>query len=292
MLASPIELETIQYPVMVSPKIDGIRCLGTEFGPVSRTLKNIPNKYVRNMLNKALYSGLDGELVVGNPTAPDVFQQTSSGVMSVQGEPDFKWLVFDMWDRPNLHYTERLQYVLDVVEQDTWKWLVPVNQEFVTHEAQLLEAEEECLALGYEGIILRRPDSPYKYGRSTKREQYLLKRKPLADAEGRIIGFEFLEHNDNPIVRDAVGNAKRSNQQANQEIDWERVGAIKVEVINGPFEGCIVSIGTGFTDAMRRKMVELNDEGSLAGSIVTFKYQALGSKDAPRFPSFKGFRRD
>src|SRR6187549_2369059 len=100
MLATAVALEQVRYPVMVSAKLDGIRCLGTDNGPVSRTLKNIPNKYVRRMLSQALYSGLDGELIVGSPTAEDVFQQTTSGIMSVQGEPDFKWLVFDIWDTP------------------------------------------------------------------------------------------------------------------------------------------------------------------------------------------------
>jgi len=293
MLASPIELEQINYPVMVSAKLDGIRCLGTtNAGPVSRTLKPIPNRYIRRMLNQRLYDGLDGELIVGPSTAPDVFQQTTSGVMSGAGEPDFKWLVFDMWDSPNLPYHLRFQMLMDKVGLDHWNWLVPVAQDWCDNEDTLLALEDMYLSLGYEGIILRDPTSPYKYGRSTVRQQYLLKRKPLADAEGQIIGFKYLEINNNPIERDAVGNAKRSNQQANQLVDYDRVGAIEVYILNGPFEGTTVSIGTGFTDADRLKMIEMNDSDQLAGATVTFKYQAIGSKDAPRFPSFKGFRKD
>ena len=35
------------YPVLVTPKLDGIRCLVKDTGVVSRTLKPIPNKYIR-----------------------------------------------------------------------------------------------------------------------------------------------------------------------------------------------------------------------------------------------------
>ena len=43
--------------------------------------------------------GVDGELIVGNPTAHDVFQKTTSGVMSKEGEPDVTLYAFDMWNQ-------------------------------------------------------------------------------------------------------------------------------------------------------------------------------------------------
>jgi len=292
MLAVSVALEQVVFPVMASPKLDGIRCIGTDNGPRSRTLKPIPNKYVRRMLSQALYSGLDGELIVGPWTANDAMQRTTSGVMSVEGEPQFQWAVFDMWDRPNQPFVDRYHDLLERVQQDAWKWLYPVQQDWIDTPEELVYLEEGYLDMGYEGVILRYPNSKYKYGRSTVKEQYLMKRKPLADAEGIVIGYSFLEHNDNEATKDAVGKTVRSNQQANQIVDYDRVGSIEVVVATGPFKGAHVSIGTGFTDEMRQHLVRVAEKNLLIESVVTFTYQASGSKDAPRFPSFKGFRKD
>lgn len=288
MLATKVEPHQVRYPVLVSPKLDGIRCVGTDEGPRSRTLKPIPNRFVRHMLSQKLYTGLDGELIVGPWTANDAMQKTTSGVMSVEGRPTFQWAVFDMWDRPDEPFTDRFTRVREIVDDDAWYWLRPVEQKWVENEEELVALENAYLEQGYEGVILRSPHSLYKYGRSTVREHYLLKRKPLADAEGVVVGFQFLEHNENEATKDAVGKTVRSNQQANQVIDWDRIGAITVTVLNGPFKGALVSIGTGFTDAQRLEFAAK----PIVGQVVNFTYQLSGAKDAPRFPSFKGIRKD
>jgi DNA ligase-1 len=76
MLASPIDLTKIRYPVMVQPKFDGIRALAVNGQALSRTLKPIPNKFVQSLFaNYAqIMHGMDGELVVGSLT-----QYASSG---------------------------------------------------------------------------------------------------------------------------------------------------------------------------------------------------------------------
>ena len=292
MLAASVKLEQVQYPVLVSAKLDGIRCVGTDNGPRTRTLKPIQNIYTRNMLSDKLFSGFDGELIVGDYTATDVFAKTTSGIMSAEGRPEFMWLLFDMWDEPDSDYIDRYQRLIEREQANPWSNTVVIPQDYVEDEAGLIAAEHRYLEQGYEGVILRSPESKYKYGRSTVREHYLLKRKPLADAEGVIANFMYLERNLNEMTRDAVGNAKRSNQQANQLVDYDRVGSIEVTITTGPFAGARVSIGTGFTDQQRLDLVDMHDDHALIGSTVTFTYQASGSKDAPRFPSFKGFRKD
>lgn len=94
MLASPAG-ELIRLPALLSPKLDGIRCLIIDGVACGRSLKPLPNKHVQALLGRAEFNGLDGELIVGSPTAKDVFQQTSSGVMSIEGEPSVIFHVFD-----------------------------------------------------------------------------------------------------------------------------------------------------------------------------------------------------
>ena len=284
MLATAVELQDIQYPMYVSPKLDGIRAVVHEGQLKSRTLKPIRNQYIQRLLFH-LPEGMDGELIVGERTAPDVFNVSSSGVMSVDGDPQFTYWVFDLWNHEgayNERYTELCKYA------EKFPFVRVLAQTMVNTEHGLHLMEDSCLQQGYEGIMLRRPDSPYKFGRSTVKQGYLLKRKPLADAEGVIIGYEFLRVNENLAQTDLLGHTKRSQSQENLVTDYTRLGALEVRVLTGEYEGAHVKIGTGFTMQQRQEFAAAGS--ALLGELVTFKYQAEGAKDRPRFPSFKGFR--
>ena len=108
----------------------------------------------------------------------------------------------------------------------------------------------------------------------------------LSQAEGMVIDWEYLRVNTNEAVANDVGYAKRSTEASGLEVDYSRMGALVVEVLNGEYKGARVNIGTGFTMAERERMAS----NSPKGKIVTFAYQSSGAKDRPRFPSFKGFR--
>ena len=89
--------ELLEYGLM-SPKIDGIRCHIEEVNGVnvamSRANKPIPNRSLQKRIQH-FPLGLDGELTVGEPCASDVFRKTTSALMSQDGEPDFRFNVFD-----------------------------------------------------------------------------------------------------------------------------------------------------------------------------------------------------
>ena len=80
--------------------------------------------------------------------------------------------------------------------------------------AQLADYEETCLTDGYEGVMIRTPDSPYKCGRSTEREGWLLKIKRFEDAEAVVLDTYEGMSNHNEAQRDAFGRTKRSSAQA------------------------------------------------------------------------------
>jgi len=88
MLAGTADLEKLRLPLLGSPKLDGIRAIVIDGVVVSRNLKPIPNRRIQAIFGKNFLNGLDGELIVGDPTAKDAFRQTSSGVMSIEGDPD------------------------------------------------------------------------------------------------------------------------------------------------------------------------------------------------------------
>ena len=100
LLACEVPLEQVRLPVYVSTKLDGIRCLIIDGVAYSRSLKPVRNKYIQSIIGNEKYNGFDGELVVGNIYDKDVFQKTTSGVMSEQGEPNFVFYVFDDFTHP------------------------------------------------------------------------------------------------------------------------------------------------------------------------------------------------
>ena len=103
-------------------------------------------------------------------------------------------------------------------------------------------------AAGGEGLMLRRPQSPYTVGRTRD----LLKVKMFKDAEA-------------VVMKHLPGTGKHTG----------RLGALLVRLPNGKE----FSIGSGLTDAQR-------DNPPPIGATITFKYQNLTKAGIPRFASF------
>lgn len=274
----------LTFPLYASPKLDGVRCIIVNGHPMSRTLKPIPNKAVQQWLSHMSLDGLDGELIVGSPTASDVYRETSSGVMSQTGEPDFVFYAFDLHTRPADNYERRLFALEKGVELLQHPKIKLLPQTLVNNEAELAAYETQVLEQGYEGVMLRNPTGGYKQGRSTAREGLLLKLKRFTDGEATITGFDELMHNGNEAQRDELGNTKRSSHQENL-VPMDTLGALcVVDCVTG----VAFKIGTGYT-AIHRKAIWQQRE-TLLGAVVKYKHFEIGVKDAPRFPVWLGFR--
>lgn len=274
--------ERLSFPLYVSYKIDGVRAIIKDGVVLSRTLLPIPNTFVQNALCDAP-NGLDGELVVGGPNDRNVMQATMSGVMSQQGEPQFTFFVFDLWNELQLTFEKRMEKLNDVRENRRIK---VVRQRLVSNEQELLMFESAALDAGYEGVMLRAPSSLYKYGRSTAKESALLKMKRFADGEAIVIGAEELLHNNNKAEVDARGLTKRSSHQENK-VSASILGALRVRDF---VTGLEFQIGTGFTAADRAELWAMHANNTLVGRIAKYKHFEGGVKNAPRFPVFCGFR--
>lgn len=280
MLASPAGA-SIPFPMMLSPKLDGVRCLIIDGVAMSRSLKPIPNKHTQALFGRPELNGLDGELIAGPPTAKDVYTQTTSGVMSIEGTPDVTFWVFDDFSCSG-EFEERFGVACRRVQ-------LQCHCEDVAHHRipsaeKLLEYEQKYLALGYEGVMLRRPDGPYKHGRSTAKEAFLLKVKRFVDAEAKIIGMTEAQHNTNEAIRNELGQLERSSHKAGK-VGKCTLGALMVKDVK---TGVEFEIGTGFTAAQRDALWKMGI--GLNGKLVKYKSQPVGVKDKPRFPVFLGFR--
>ena len=276
MLASPFDEALLKFPVLASPKLDGVRAIVRDGVVLSRALKPIPNKWVQQRFSHLEH--FDGELIVGASNHPDVLRTTTSGVMRVEGEPDVSFHVFDHVENHARLYTVRY----DLLEEDTEINVFVVPQHELMNTFELNAFEHEVLAEGYEGVMLRHPDAPYKFGRSTAREGYLLKVKRFHDAEFEIVGFEEEMFNANEATTSELGRTKRSSHKANK-IPKGRLGALVLKYGDTTF-----NCGTGFNDAERENIWAERER--YLGQFAKIKYFAHGIKDVPKLPSFLGIR--
>jgi ATP-dependent DNA ligase len=286
MLASPIEdISKLKYPIYASIKYDGIRATMQGGKLLSRTLKPIPNKNVQEMF-KHLPEGFDGELMFGDPAAKDVFQLTTSVVMSHNKQAaGIKFYAFDEFK--SLPFSVRMNEVYTQVFDIDDENVEQVQQRLIHNEKQLLEFEEVVLAAGFEGLILRSADGPYKEGRSTEKQGWLLKLKRFVDAEAEVLGtYEEME-NTNEATTNALGRTERSTKKAGM-VGKGTLGKFGVIGINGQFKGVEFECGSGLTADQRDRYWKTRKK--LVGKIIKYKYFPIGVKDKPRLPIFLGFR--
>lgn len=282
--------ESLTYPVLVQPKLDGIRAVVKDGRLLSRSLKPIPNASIRAVLERPAYEGLDGELIVGDPTADDCYRRTCSFVMA-EDKTDEPWTfyVFDKHDEPE-HVELRLaaltRTVCDAAVENIPGAITVVATQPAPDADELARLEAVYLAEGYEGGIIRTPGSAYKFGRSGKKGP-LLKLKRYIDYEAEVVGVIEELHNGNEAKTNELGRTERSSHAENKT-GKGTLGALTVRALNGPHEGVEFRVGTGFTAAVRAELWE--DRNTVVGRVAKIKSFPVGTKDRPRHPVWLGWR--
>jgi DNA ligase-1 len=280
MLASPAIVDELRFPLLASPKLDGVRVMAQQGVLLSRSGRPIPNQFIQNRF--AGLHGVDGELIVGSPIAPDVFRCTSSAVMSKKGEPEVTLYAFDCFIAPGgiRQRYARLQELCAGRQLP----LVIIEQDEVKNFAGLQAKEEEYLARGYEGLMLRLPSAPYKHGRGNMSDMALLKLKRFADSEAIITDMKPLMRNHNAVQINALGFTERSIAKEGLAAD-ELLGAFAVRDL---VSGVEFEVGSGFNEAERRSFWRKGQ--AMLGQILRYRYFPSGGKDKPRMPVYTGLR--
>ena len=277
------DVAALKFPVLASQKLDGIRATVQGGQLLSRSLKPIPNAVVQEMF-AGLPEGIDGELILGDPCAPDAYRKTVSIVMS-DDKPAYgvKYHVFDK--RGPEGFAVRLAAAALAIRTNTHCELV--QHVTINNAGQLEELEAGWLALGHEGVMCRSVDGRYKEGRSTLNDGILGKLKRFEDSEAVVMGsYEELE-NCNEEFTNELGRTARSSHQENK-IGKGRLGGLELRGMSGDFEGVEFCCGTGF-DACTRQDLWLRRK-ELIGLVAKYKYFPSGSKDRPRHPVWLGWR--
>ena len=278
MLASNEEwnLEDLCYPVIVTPKYDGIRAIRYKDGELlTRRQKQIPNLFIRNRIKtelKDLPGLFDMEIICGED-----YHETESAVMSEthEREHDAVAIIFDyigVGQALSTPYHERLNTFSALGFKLDHCMISP--DKVINNEQDLLSFVQYIELLGMEGVIVRNPNGPYKQGRCTVKSQFMLKLVRYETDEAMVVGWEPAMENLDTSCK------KRGNLRPKQ-----MVGSLQCVNSRWP-KG--FSVGSGWSHEVAKSWY--NNRDLILGKTIKFKFKPYGTKDAPRQPVWLGFR--
>ena len=182
-----------------SRKLDGLRCFiymkDGKLRTASRGGQNydvaatyiLTDAYIKSLFEKNPNLILDGELYNHQPGS-DWNLQKISGLGRLETlHNDHKHLKFYCYDivDENKTFKERLNFLRSL----TVAWnslLVIVEHVEITNDHEIDELHDKWVSEGYEGLVIRDGDQPYKPGGRDRRMQ---KVKKFIDAEFKVTGF-------------------------------------------------------------------------------------------------------
>jgi DNA ligase-1 len=283
-ISDPDFFRRLKFPLLVSPKLDGIRAFCHNHSLYSRHKKLIPSLQAQALF--ADLCGFDGELIEGNATDPDVYNRTQSFVMSGNKDGDLHFYAFDFvgegFELVHEAFEDRLEVLREFIPARPNVHVV--EQKLATSLADLLEAEQHFLKLGFEGAMIKSPHGRYKLNRATARENTFFKLKRFVDDEGLLVEVCEGDRNNNAPKTNELGLQERSSSKEGKE------GADTAGTLICLFQGELINVAPGmFTHAQRKAIWEQRD--SLCEKIhVKFRHMLHGAKDAPRYARALGFR--
>ena len=313
-------LDTIKYPKYASMKLDGIRCIfHPQLGMVSRSLKQIQNKQLqekfKHVLDLAIKNNCiyDGELYGHTLT----FQEITRAVMTQDFTSDSRKkklmkelnlcedgcydycvalindIEFHCFDRveesiPEEPFENRREHLIinEYNYPDEFDNVRIVDQRIVESKEDVETMFKMALDTGYEGLILRDPNAPYKFGRSTLKEEHLLKVKPFGTTDTKILGIK------QATVVDP--NAEKITNELGRSVTSKKKGdRIPIEKASGfivDYNGLELVVSIALTD--EEKIDVWKNKESYIGRMIEYKSMTIGAKDLPRHPVFVRFRDD
>lgn len=274
----------ITYPARVEPKWDGFRCIAVKTGGkvtlYARSGRVFERaKKIDAWLEKWMQDGwvLDGELM------GEEWNDTASIVSSKKNHKDdsglkyhvFDCLPLDVWRSHGVSeaYANRQAKIVEVLNMSTAPDVnapVTVAQgKTVSSEDELLQYYHECVSMNYEGVMIKRLDTSYVFGRSMD----VMKLKPIVTYDG--------------VVTEVL--------EGKEGTKWEgTLSRIRIQLPNAPMlvDGPAQTIvGTGFKDEDRAFLNEKRH--SLIGRACEVEGQPPLSEDGKvRFPRFVRWRED
>jgi len=268
-LAQKFEEKRIEEKnICVEPKLDGIRCFAvvrngqptlyarsgkeiTNFNDtVGRDLKNVPDGcYDGELMGEDFISLMRQAYRKENVCVDDTYFAI------------FDYLSLREWDKREAvkrcedRYIDLLHYVMP----QKFQFLNVVERIYCLPDYSLIKKlHDKFVADGYEGVMIKDLDAPYKFGRGPE----VMKLKEFHDVDLKI--------------------------QALLEGTGRHTGKLGSVVV--VYNGVDVQVGSGFSDELRESI--WSDPEKFVGRMIEVRYQEETPDGSLRFPTFVCFRND
>lgn len=309
-----IDIKVLTYPLFVSTKLDGCRLIAKNGQLVTRSLKPLVNKQLNEKFEPIRkFTEEQNVLLDGEIFAPNIpFQFIVSCFMT---EDCYTKQSIKKWEelcKEHNFYATREEvisqlkfYCFDSIENENNEAsflqrshfaklcamrfpeiMFPVEQIFVNNVEEVEKVFNLVLEEGFEGLIIRNPMSPYKYGRTRISENNSYKLKPWKTEDARIIGFVQATkvNEDAEKTTTELGMSRTSKRQEDRH-NIEKASGFIVD-----FNGKELTVPIAMTDVQKEYIWLHKDE--YLNQWIEYRYMTVGMKDLPRIPKFIRMRLD
>lgn len=285
-LAEPVEYERCGWPMLIQPKLDGVRVLAhveiskskvTYYSRKGLTFSSMGH-LTEDCLKMAMafQGGLAGvsafeesggkyrDVVLDGEVFGDSFKESISAVRKKdQAATNTKYHLYDWMfsdeffgvncPRNQITRLKTLKNAYNFIDPELERInFVPTFK--VESESEAILKYEQFIDMGFEGAVLKKPLAPYSFRRSYD----WMKMKPEESADLMIVGYE-------------EGTGKYEGQ----------IGALIVD-----FNGVEVNVGSGLSDALRASLMGER----FLGRIIEVEYMEVTEDGSLRHPRFVSFR--
>lgn len=298
-----IDLDDIDYPILASMKLDGIRCIFYKGEMLSRSLKPIQNKQLREKFAPIVEYTRVKDLILDGEIYSHVFtfQEITRYVMT----KDFtdkksikkfgkvlvipEHLKFYCFDSLNCGFTnnfeiktdEEFEARLEKVKEVSGifnRIMVAVEHREVKSKKEIEVLFKKALNEEYEGLILRNPKGKYKFGRCTLKEGNVYKVKPYITFDGKI----------QEVIQSTIvdPNAEKKTNELGRSVTSKKKGdRILIEKASAflvNYEDKQLKVVLAMTDDEKEEVWK--NKETYIGKTIEYKGMVVGSKDVPRHP--------
>jgi len=289
-----VELADMKFPLLVSYKLDGIRCIFKDGQMYSRALKQFSNVQLRKRfeylakLSKEKNIILDGELLAKSLT----FNELSGITRQLDKElpEDLFFYCFDLINDEefNTPFEIRVLNTQRFITQIEEKYVSLLSQNVITDHTKIQKLYKEALEFGCDGLILRDPNGRYKFGRGTIKEGLIYKMKPFQTFDAKIL--EIIQ------ATKVFGGAEKKINELGRSVTSkkiaDRVLIEKASAFVVIYEGKELRVTIAATDLEKKEIWK--NKNKYLGKWIEYKGMLSGAKEngLPRHPIFLRYRND
>jgi len=287
----PFDSPHIEYPLLGSPKLDGMRIKVMPDGLFSRTHKKQCDRlhlHFRRIVDAAKREDLVFDCELWST------QLAFNEIMTKKNLIRCQLYVFDMmtaaeWyggtERP---FMERFDEYTRWCNKLNWWRVKALDQTLIRNESELRELFGMCVDANLEGIVVRPAFSCYKHGRCTVNEGLMFKWKQWDTVDAKIVGYKLGTRmiEDAPRRQNPLGFLEYVSSQEFRE-QTDRISTMEVELESG------IRFYAGWSQSTLLEWPKTHEEFTkkYLGKMVEVRYH-YGSKDKPRTPAILRLRPD